>query len=126
MSEQENREFIARYAEALNGKPKPESVLDQYVADPELKHHIQVFEAAFPSYGFVVDDMLAEGDKVCLRGTFHGVHQHEFMGIPASGKQVSASLMIIYRIRDGKIVEHWMNADTLGLMQQLGGVPAAV
>jgi predicted ester cyclase len=126
MSERENREFITRYGAALSGNPKPAAIVDQYVADEELKHHIEVFEAAFPSYEFLIDDMLAEGDKVCLRGTFRGVHQHDFMGIPASGKQASISLMIIYRIEGGKIVEHWLNADSLSLMQQLGGVPVAV
>ena len=126
MSEQENREFMARYADALNGKPKPASVIDQYVADEELKEHIELFEAAFPSYEIQVEDVIAEGDKVVLRATLHGSHENDFMGVPASGKQVTATGIIIYRIEDRKIVQHWMNFDTLGLMQQLGAVPAAV
>jgi steroid delta-isomerase-like uncharacterized protein len=126
MSVEENREFIVRYGTALSGKPKPAGVIDQYVADDALKEHIEVFEAAFPNYELSIDDMLAEGDKVLLRATFRGVHRNEFMGIPASGNQVTVPLMILYRIEGGKIVEHWMNADTLSLMQQLGAVPAAV
>jgi steroid delta-isomerase-like uncharacterized protein len=126
MSEQENRAFMARYADALNGKPKPASVIDQYVADEELKEHIELFEAAFPSYEIQVEDVIAEGDKVVLRATLRGSHANDFMGVPASGKQVTATGIIIYRIEGGKIVQHWMNFDTLGLMQQLGAVPAAV
>ena len=125
MSEQENRAFMARYADALNGKPKPASVIDQYVADEELKEHIELFEAAFPSYEIQVEDVIAEGDKVVLRATLRGSHANDFMGVPASGKQVTATGIIIYRIEGGKIVQHWMNFDTLGLMQQLGAVPAA-
>jgi len=45
------------------------------------------------------------------------------MGIPATGKEATISVMLIYRIAGGKIVEHWMNADSLGLLQQLGAVP---
>jgi steroid delta-isomerase-like uncharacterized protein len=126
MSEQENREFMARYAAALNGKPKPASVLDQFMTDQALKEHIEVFEAAFPNYQIEMDDMIAEGDKVVVRVTFHGVHGSDFMGVPASGKSVTATGIIIYRIANGKIVQHWMNFDTLSLMQQLGAVPAAV
>lgn len=48
------------------------------------------------------------------------------MGIPAPGRQATISLMIVYRIQCGKIVEHWLNADSLSLLQQLGAVPAAV
>jgi predicted ester cyclase len=42
------------------------------------------------------------------------------MNITPTGKQVTVSLMLLYRIADGKIVDHWMVADQLGLMQQLG------
>ena len=126
MSVQENLEFLKRYAAALDAKGKTADVIDQFVADAALKEHIELFEAAFPGYELAMDDMIAEGDKVVLRATFHGVHQGDFMGVPPSGKQVSAAGIIIYRIDGGKIVEHWMNFDTLGLLQQLGAVPAAV
>jgi predicted ester cyclase len=124
MSEAENRDFIIRYGKALSGKSKPAALLYEFMTDEALKEHILLFEEAFPGYELIVDDILAEGDKVCLRATFRGVHEHDFMGIPASGKQATTSLMIIYRIQDGKIVEHWMNADSLTLFQQLGAAPA--
>lgn len=54
----------------------------------------------------------------------HGTHQGELMGIPPTGKQVSVSMIIVYRITDSKIAEHWVVADQLGLMRQLGAVPA--
>jgi predicted ester cyclase len=123
MSAPENKQLIEQYFAAISGHPKPPSLIEQYVDDHELAHHIQLFEAAFPAYTFVAQDALGEDDKVAVRATFCGTHQGEFYGIPATNKQVSISLMLIYRIANGKIVEHWMNADSLGLLQQLGAVP---
>jgi predicted ester cyclase len=95
-----------------------------YVADESLKQHITFFEAAFPGYQLSVDDMVAEADKVAVRSTFTGTHRGELMGVPPTGKPVSIGLLLIYRIADGKIVEHWMQADTLGILQQIGAMPA--
>lgn len=124
MSAQSNKELIERYLEALSGRPKPPELVAQFVDDDSLRHHIQMFEAAFPSYELRTDDMMAEGDKVCVRATFRGAHKGEFQGIPATGKEVTISLMLIYRVAADKIVEHWMNADSLSLLQQLGAVGA--
>ena len=70
MSIAENKAFITRYLEALSGKDKPQSVIDQYIADAdqELKKHITDSEAAFPHYELIADEMLAEGNKVVVRG----------------------------------------------------------
>ena len=67
---------------------------------------------------------LEDGDKVIARARFSGTHQGEFMGIPATGKRVSFGVIDIVRYADGKVVEHWGQMDNLGLMQQLGVVPA--
>jgi steroid delta-isomerase-like uncharacterized protein len=78
---------------------------------------------AFPDAHVVVEDLIAEGDKVVSRATFRGTHQGEFMGIPPTGKQVSCTGIDIERIEAGKFVEGWANWDELGLMQQLGAIP---
>jgi predicted ester cyclase len=124
MSPEENKAFIRRYFEALSGKDKPAAVVNRYVSDEELKHHIALYEAAFPSYQLIAEDMIAEGDKVVVRSTFRGTHKGDLMGIPPTGKQVTMPLILIYRIADDKIVDHWMQADALGLLQQLGAIPA--
>ncbi len=124
MSPEANKAFIRRYFEALSGKDKPATVVNRYVSDEELKHHIALYEAAFPSYQLIAEDMIAEGDKVVVRSTFRGTHKGDLMGIPPTGKQVTMPLILIYRIADDKIVEHWMQADALGLLQQLGAIPA--
>ena len=71
-----------------------------------------------------VDDVIAEGDKVVVRLTSHGRHVGEFMGMPASGREYAISETHILRITDGKVVEHWRDADMLGLMHQIGALPA--
>jgi len=126
MSTEGNKAFILRYFEAM-GKDKSAAAVDQWVADSdqELKQHIATMEAAFPGYQLKADDLIAEGDKVAVRATMTGTHRGELASIPPTGKEVSASGMLIYRIAGSKIVEHWMAFDNLGIMQQLGVIPAS-
>ena len=123
MLTEDNKTFIRRYFEAISGKDKPTAVVNRYVTDEELKHHIAFYEAAFPNYELIADDMVAEGDKVVVRSTFRGTHKGDLMGIAPTGKQVTMPTILIYRLADDKIVEHWMQADALGMMQQLGVIP---
>src|SRR6476619_4646877 len=101
MSSQENKAIVERYFAALSGTAKPASIVEQYVDDAVLAHHIQIFEAAFPAYDLIADDMISEGDKVVVRATMRGTHRGEFNGIPATGKTVTVSLMLIYRLSKG-------------------------
>jgi steroid delta-isomerase-like uncharacterized protein len=122
MSVSENKALVSRYLDAINGKEKPAAVQDQYISDADavLKQHIVGYEAAFPRYALDVEDLIAEADKVVLRFTLRATYGGGFMNIPATGQQVAVPGIIIYRIADGKIVEHWMLVDSAVLMQQLG------
>ena len=122
MSTGENKAFVRRYLDAINGKAKPAAVLDQYISDADaiLKQHIAGYEAGFPHYALDVEDMFAEEDKVAVRFTFRAAYGGGFMDIPSTGQQVAMPGIIIYRIADGKIVDHWMQVDSAALMQQLG------
>ncbi len=115
------------------------SVIDQVIA-PDFVNHtappgvpptreggrqlMALFRAAFPDGHMTIEDMLAEGDKVVTRKTFHGTHQGEFMGIPPTGRQVAIQVIDIVRVVEGQVVEHWNAVDNLGLLQQLGVIPA--
>jgi steroid delta-isomerase-like uncharacterized protein len=79
---------------------------------------------AWPDFHVEDHDLVAEGDKVVARWTVTATHKGEFMGIPPTGKQGTVTGMHIYRFVDGKIVEHWWAWDVLGMLQQLGVVPA--
>ena len=88
------------------------------------KQFLSLYLTAFPDAQSSIEDLIAEGDTVVVRQTFRGTHQGELMGIPPTGKQVSATGIVITRIANGKAVEEWSNYDDLGLLQQLGVVPA--
>ena len=69
---------------------------------------------------FDVEDEICEGDKVVARVTMHGRHVGEFLGRPPSGKEFATKQIHIYRIEDGKVIEHWSVRDDLGQALQLG------
>ena len=79
--------------------------------------------AAFPDFRPEIHWQVAAGDLVTTYKTYHGTHQSEFLGIPATGKKVSFYTVDAMRVVDGKITEHWGVATLLDLMQQLGVVP---
>ena len=58
------------------------------------------------------------------RLTMSGTHQGEFAAVPPTGRQVSVTGIDVWRVRNGKCAEHWLALDNLGLMQQLGAIPA--
>jgi predicted ester cyclase len=121
----EPKTLITDYLRTLSGQPKPPDLVRRYVADERLAKHIAEIEAAFPSYEILIEDLLAEDDKVVIRGEFRGIHRGPFAGIEPTGKSVSAGLMIIYAIASGRIVDHWMQFDLFTLLQQLQ-IPSAV
>jgi steroid delta-isomerase-like uncharacterized protein len=89
-----------------------------------FKHMISMLRTAFPDLQITIDDMIVEGDKVAVRSTLRGTQKGELMGIAPTGKSVTMTGIDILRFKDGKAVEHWGNEDDLGLMQQLGAIPA--
>jgi predicted ester cyclase len=125
MSTTGNKTFIRDYLDALSGKDKPASLQDQYIADSdqELKEHIVFFEASFPHYELLADDMIAEDDKVAVLARFRGAHKGELLGIAPTGREVDVPFTITYRLAGGKIAEHWMSFDRMMLMEQLGVAP---
>ncbi|HWO72493.1 MAG TPA: ester cyclase [Dehalococcoidia bacterium] len=111
------------------------SVVDTHVAEDFIDHEefpgippdkagvrqfFEMMRSAFPDFRVNVQDTLAEGDKVVVRITMSGTHRREFMGIPATNKQVNVEGIDIVRVRDEKAVEHWGVLDVAAMMQQLG------
>jgi len=115
----ESKQLVARYLQALSGQQKTPELVAGFVSDSRLAAHIRDVEAAFPEYELIPDDLIAERDLVAMRGTFRGVHRGLFAGIPASGKAVSSPLMIIYRVHENRIVEHWLQFDGAAVVAQL-------
>jgi steroid delta-isomerase-like uncharacterized protein len=135
MSE-ENKAVVRRWVEAFNEgdiDAVNELLTDSYVRhDPnspevrgleEEKQLIAMYRSAFPDLHFTLEDMLAEDDRVATRLHISATHKGELLGIPPTENRLSFTAMEIYRLREGKIDEQWVNVDTLGMMQQIGAIP---
>jgi predicted ester cyclase len=97
------------------------------IVGPEgAKESARGYRSAFPDLSFTIDQTVAEGEYVACRWTSRGTHKGELFGIAATGKEATVTGISIDRWQNGKIVESWVNWDTLGLLQQIGAVPAAV
>ncbi|MFL5733304.1 MAG: ester cyclase [Chloroflexia bacterium] len=136
MSPEENKPIILRYLdEAWNKKNR--AVIDEVIS-PDLvqnvrnvppgqegvKRFFDMIDAAFPDAHLTVADIIAEGDRVASRFTVTGTHSGPFSRIPPTGKPITLTGMAITRMRDGRMVESWNETDDLGMMQQLGIIPA--
>lgn len=134
--EQRNKEIITRYVEATNRGEL--DLLDQMVVPDYIEHDpvpgqrpgleglkdaYRMFNSPFPDLKFIFEDVIAEGDLVVGRGVISGTHMGEFFGIPPTGKKVHWTGTRLFRLKDGKVTEGWVNIDMLGLMQQMGAIP---
>ena len=88
-----------------------------------IKQYITMVRRAFPDYYNIIEDLIAEGDRVLVRVICRGTHRADFMGIAPTGRSVAFSAVSIFRFAGGRVVERWNNTDDLGLLQQLGVVP---
>ncbi len=89
-----------------------------------LKQVLISFRNAFPDIHWTVEEQIAEGEKVVTRFSWTGTQQGDFLGVPASGNSVKVWGVVIDRLEDGKIKDTRIIMDTLGLMMQLGAIPA--
>jgi steroid delta-isomerase-like uncharacterized protein len=123
MSPEENKDVVRRSVEALNKRDL--STFDQLVGGPEeWNRRVANLLSAFPDVQVIQEDLIAEGDQVVERWTIRGTHQGTFMGIPPTGKYITYTGIDIFRIVDGKLVLVGQSVDRLGMLQQLGVVPA--
>lgn len=97
----------------------------QYTGGTEAaKGLVSMYRSAFPDLRFEVEDMISEGEKVATRWKASGTHEGDLPDIPATGRHATSTGITIDRFEDGRIVESWTSWDTLGLLQQLGVIPA--
>lgn len=134
----ENKKIVRR---ALEEPWSDLSVLDEVIdsgyvgydpAQPEplrgpqgAKENIEQYRSAFEGAQITVKEQVAEGDYVASRWEGRGRHTGELMGISPTGKDITVSGQTFSRLAGGKIVEEYTNWDTLGMLQQIGAVPAS-
>jgi predicted ester cyclase len=138
MSTEQNKALARRIIEEIisrgNMSVADEVVALDYVGHPTppgvpagregLKLVVTMYRNAFPDLKTTIHDIIAEGDKVVIHMTHSATHKGEFMGIPPTGKSVSFGEISILRFAEGKNVEFWGQTDNMGMMQQLGVIPA--
>ncbi len=138
MSAEENKAIVRRMTEEVYNQGAIETI-DQFFAagyvhhDPAsprvrdrdgLKEVLRAFRAGCPDLHITIDELLAEGDTVTKRWTYHATHTGDLSGMPPTGKHITLSGLELFRLANGKIVECWLSYDNLSLMQQLGVIPA--
>ena len=130
MSLEANKAIIHRFYEAVN-KHNPD-LIDELVAQNYVDHsrqfqglanykqHLRMYYTSFPDSHETIEDIIAEGDKVCIRLNGKATHKGEYRGLAPTGKKVTWEANTIFRIVDGKIAEMWAFSDELHFLKQLG------
>lgn len=137
MSEQ-NKAVVRRFYEEVMNNGRVE-ILDELMAadfsdngetlfgSPQGRDAVRqgVLETrnVLPGLNVHIDDMIAEGDMVGVRGTMRCTHGGPFLGVPGSGNELSWQGLAMFRVTGGKLVARWFNSDGLGIVRQMGIVP---
>lgn len=133
-----NKELIRGWAEELFNQGRLETA-EKYLAAEFVNHNafpgqdpgpggvrdlVATFRKGFPDLHGTLNHVLSEGDMVSTHLTMRGTHDGDFMGIPPSGRKISANGMGLYRIENNKIIESWVMFDSADLIQQITGTGA--
>lgn len=139
MSAQANKALVRRMLDEMNNQGNIR-IIDELVAPDFFEHEdpppgvprdregvkqvFTMYHEAFSDIQATFDDLIAEDDKVVVFMTVHATQTGEFAGIPPAGKRVAVQVIDIFRVNDGLVTEHWGVTDRLGMLQQLGVIPA--
>jgi predicted ester cyclase len=126
MSAEENKDLVRREQEELwNHTGSLDAAEELYASEQAeaARQEAADFRQGFPDVISIVEDLIAEGDKVVARWRSRATHQGEYVGIPPTGKEVEFTGISVYRIEGGKIAESWTIEDELGLRRQIGTFP---
>src|SRR5215469_17342409 len=135
----ENKAVVRRFSNEFKNKAN-HGIVDEIMA-PNFQHHFkdpripkgregmkllgQSVVMAFPDVHANIHELIAEGNKVVERTEAHGTHKGTFNGVPATGRPVTWTELHVYTLDKGKITELWSEIDFLGMMMQIGAIPAA-
>ena len=131
-----NKALVRRFVEEVFEQGRREAV-DELLSDDfvshtwrstgdgkaDLKLAMERLSTVLANPRFIIEDMIAEDDRVAVRLTAGATQVGEFMGIQPSGKAYSIGEIHIFRVRDGRVAEHWHQYDQLAMMRQLGAMP---
>lgn len=136
MDTEANKALVRRFIDEIFVRGNADAVDDLVASDfvphtwpstgdgrGDLKRAMARVAAGLRDPVFMIDDMIAEGDRVAVRLTASATQTGTFMGIEPSGRSYTIGEIHVFRIRDGQVVEHWHQFDQVGLMRQLGASP---
>lgn len=138
MSTEQNKAVIRRIYDELWNERKLEvaeevisegavnydtGLVPQPFGPEEMKETVRMVTAGFPDNRHEVEEIVAEGDTVVVRCTLTGTHEGDFMGMPPTGRRIEVGEIHIYKLRDGKAVEHRVGRDDPDALRQLGAIP---
>jgi steroid delta-isomerase-like uncharacterized protein len=108
--------FAPDFVAHMPGRPPMDrATFEQYVSG---------VTAGMPGYTYEIHDQIAQGDLVANRVTWRGVHSGTLAGVPATGRSIELRGINMFRVHNGRAVEQWAQLDMLGLLQQIGAIPA--
>lgn len=131
---QDPKAILAAFGEAIfvqkNFDALPELMREDYIQhNPLVPTGREGFEAFFkawfaasPDFRYDLKQIVSEGDRVWVYGTYSGTHGADWLGVPASGRTYAFDAVDIFRIEDGKLAEHWDVLDTYSLLRQIGAI----
>jgi steroid delta-isomerase-like uncharacterized protein len=136
MTTDENKVTVRRFIDEIFVKGRTEAV-DELLADDfvghtwpstghpkdDLKAALERTSKGLSDPSFTIEDLIAEGDRVAVRLTAAATQTGELMGMPASNRRYEIGEIHIFRLTDGKVVEHWHQFDQMAMMRQLGAIP---
>ena len=137
MSVQENSAVIRRWIDTWNNQDLDAAA--DLLAPDYLRHDANLPDvngptaqlefmsgifSAFPDLDLQVEQLIAQDDLVVARASVRGTHQGDFLGVPATGNEVSFESMEVWRLDTGRIAEQWVVMNVMGLFQQLGAIPS--
>lgn len=134
-----NKAIVKRVVEEVLNKGNM-ATFDELFADDYVMHNMPVPDMpgnkegfrkvvlgtrqAFPDVSVHIDDIVAEGEFAVFHDHVEATSKGDFMGVPPNGKRIRWTEIHFFRIRGGKIIEHWANFDQVGILQQLGALPS--
>ena len=136
MSEEGNKRTIREFTRIFKNEHNVDGV--SHLFDRSFVHHLRgplppgfeglrqvgiMMNGAFPDVVVTEEDLIAAGDKVVERSSAAATHKGAMMGTPPTNKRIKWSEIHIYRLRDGKIAEHWPEISMMELLQQIGALP---
>lgn len=129
MTTEESKAIARRWVEALNQENWATLIVELFPTPAAAAEFIQMhtlFRAAFSNYHFTIDDLIAEGDKVVVRGTVHATHTGEFpvgelKGLAPTGKPLAWAE--VWMLPVSAPMDSWLLVDGVSRLQQLGVLP---